>query len=616
MSDLTSAGEVAVSEPAVNTAGLTGARQRLAFAAAGPACQLAEAGSTVPLTWAQEHMLLLMESLGWRTEALNIGFPVALRPGLSEDDVLGAIRDLVQRFGLLRTVYVPAPEGPAQRVLTSGELVVPIVATEEGGGGVQAARARDELVKAPFDLGAECPIRVALVTVGGEPRHLVFAMSHLMLDHTCRALLEQHLRHLLARPPAGPAIPATVSEYADEAAWETSDAGRRHGERAVAHHELSFRAMPQTMLPRTPGSARLPDSAGAAEVPADSRYQYLTFDSVALAMAVSALAVRHNASPSAVLYAGLCAVTGFVSSLDRSYLQLTVGNRTSARTRFVLGMYTEDVPVVVDLADADMAEVIARSGRALVQAARLGRYPPLDLEARRRAVESERGLAFDLSCWLNYRTMPARRALPSGTPDRQSLSHAAERTRWRWSAGPRASTSTYFVFADDAGDRLRVQVEFDSALLPPDELLAWLRGVERLLCAATAREVGMHEIGLCTGLTPDARGDGWCLTDGSWAYLPAVAELVRSVSGARHAEVFPVPGPRGDRLTAYLSGPASLDIVSLHERCIAALPGSRIALAPHQYVITAAAPGAGGTGSSGWRQIPVLAAGTGRDPGS
>jgi hypothetical protein len=576
-----------------------GAQRRVAFDVPEEG-GAAEAG-TAPLTWAQQHMLLLMESLGWRTEGLNIGFSFALRLGLSEDDVLGEVRDLVQRFGLLRTVYVPAPEGPAQRVLTSGELVVPIVAAQQGSGAAQAARACDELAKAPFDLSEECPIRVALVTADGQPRHLVFAVSHLMLDHTCRALLEQHLRHLLARPPAGPSIPVTVSEYADEAAWETSEAGRKHGERAVAHHELSFRAMPQTMLARQ-----------AAEVPADSRYRYLTFDSAALAMAVSDLAVRHNVSPSAVFCAGLCAVTGFVGSLDRSYLQLTVGNRTSAQTRFVLGMYTEDVPVVVDLAGAGMAEVIARSGRALVQAARLGRYPPLDLDSRRRAIESERGLAFDLSCWLNYRTMPTRRARPSGTPDHQSLSHAAERTRWRWSAGPAASTSTYFVFVDDAGDMLRVQVQFDSALLPPEEMLAWVRGVERLLCAATAQEIGMGEIGLYTDLTPDARGDGWCLTDGSWAYLPAVAELVRGASGTRSAEVFPEPGPHGDRLTAYLSGPASLDIASLHERCVAALPGSRTALAPHQYVICAAAPGAGETGSAGWRRLPVLAAGTGR----
>jgi hypothetical protein len=585
----------------VNTAGLTTATRRVTFAVADPTRLPAEA-STAPLTWAQQHMLLLMESLGWRTEGLNIGFSFALRRGLSEDDVLGAVRDLMQRFGLLRTVYVPSPEGPAQRVLTSGELVVPIVATEQGGA-AQAARVCDELAKAPFDLHEECPIRVGLVTVGGQPRHLAFAVSHLMLDHTCRALLEQHLRHLLARPPAGPPIPATVSEYADEAAWEMSDAGRKHGERAVARHELSFRAMPQTMLPRQ-----------AAEVPVGSRYQYLTFDSTALAMAVSGLADRHNISPSAVFCAGLCAVTGFVSSLDRSYLQLTVGNRTSAQTRFVLGHYTEDVPVVVDLADADMAEVIARSGRALVQAARLGRYPPLDLDARRRAIESERGLAFDLSCWLNYRTMPTRRARPSGTPDQQALSKATERTRWRWSAGPQASTSTYFVFVDDAGDMLRVQVQFDSALLPPDEVLAWLRGIERLLCAATAQEIGMREIGLHTGLTPDVRGEGWCLADGSWAYLPAVTELVRGASGATTAEVFPLPGPHGDRLTAYLSGPANLDIASLHDRCVAAIGGSRIALAPHQYVICAAAPPAAEPGSAGWSRLPVLAAGAGRDP--
>jgi hypothetical protein len=133
---------------------------------------------------------------------------------------------------------------------------------------------------------------------------------------------------------------------------------------------------------------------------------------------------------------------------------------------------------------------------------------------------------------------------------------------------------------------------------------------------AADADAGDLPAGEGTGLAPDARGDDWCLTDGSWAYLPAVAELVRSASGASRAEVFPVPGPHGDRLTAYLSGPASLDIAALHERCVAALPGSRIALAPHQYVITAAAPDAGGTGSPGWSRLPVLAAGTGRDPGS
>jgi hypothetical protein len=37
----------------------------------------------------------------------------------------------------------------------------------------------------------------------------------------------------------------------------------------------------------------------------------------------------------------------------------------------------------------------------------------LDLDARRRAVEAERGLAFNLSCWLNYRTLPTGRPRPS-----------------------------------------------------------------------------------------------------------------------------------------------------------------------------------------------------------
>jgi hypothetical protein len=574
---------------------------------------------TMPLTWAQQHMLTLMESLGSRTEELNLKFSFALRPGLGEDDVLDAVRNLVQRLGVLRTVYVPPPEGPAQRVLRSGEIGVPVVEAREGASATLAVSVSAALAAAPFDLGGEWPVRIALVTAGGQPRHLVFAASHLMLDHTCGALIGQHLRHLLARLPAGPAVPAAVSEYADEARWEMSAAGRKHGERAVTRHELTLRAMPQTMLPRPVTEVPAPAAGPPGGTgPTGSRHRYLTFDSSALAMAMSALAARHNVSPSAVLYAGLCAVTGFASSLDRSYLQLTVGNRTAAQTRFVVGMYTEDVPAVVDLADASMAEVIARSGLAVVRAARFGRYPPADLAARRRAVESERGVALDLSCWLNYRAAPARpgsarRAQPSGSPDYRSLTEAEQRTRWRWSAGPRDSTATYFVFADDAGDMLRITLMLDSALLPPEEALAWLRGVERLLCAATARDIGVREIGSVTGITPAGRGDGWCLTDASWAYLPAVAELVRRASGGRRAEVFALPGRGGDRLTAYLDGTGSPDIASLHARCVAALPGVRITIAPHQYVTCAGAP-APGAGIDDWRRLPVLAAGTGRDP--
>src|SRR5690349_2909954 len=84
---------------------------------------------TGPVTWSQQHMLALYEALTPDTASLNPRFGYLLRPGVSEVDVSEALRDAMVTFEALRTVYVPPPEGPAQRVLASGELVVGVVET-------------------------------------------------------------------------------------------------------------------------------------------------------------------------------------------------------------------------------------------------------------------------------------------------------------------------------------------------------------------------------------------------------------------------------------------------------------------------------------------------------
>ncbi|MFI0724307.1 condensation domain-containing protein [Streptomyces sp. NPDC021224] len=555
-----------------------------------------------PLTWAQQHMLVLFEELRPQTDPLNLRFAAKLRPGLTEDEVLDALADLVRTYDTLRTRYTVTPDGPRQQVSATVRLTVAVHDGTAETGETLATQVLAEAAARPFDIAAEWPVRAAIVAVDGAPRHLLLALCHLAVDHEGAEWIRHHLRALLpARPPRTPA-PATPYRMLGEAERERSPAGARSGARAVAHHERTFAVMPQTMLPRAPAEPEPP------------RYRYLEFHSPALALALPALAARHNSSPATVLFAGLAAVSGFVAGLPRAFLQLTVGNRTRARLHGAVGMFTQDVPVAVDLADATVAEVIARATPAVFQAARFGAYPPADLTAARRAAELRRGLAFDLSCWLNFRTSAEHTAPATARPTAAELAAAAARTRWRRLDGTDNSTSTYFVFADSRPRRVTLTTILDTSLLPDAEAVAWLRAVESVLCASLTGDVPVTAIGERTGLAPDPRGADWHLSGAGWAHLPSVTDLVRRTSGAEHAAVFAEPSAEGPRLVAYLHGTRTApDPTALHAACTAALPGLRTAVAPDAYVVCATPPPRS-PDLTAWRQAPVLARGTGRPP--
>ncbi|MBR7831776.1 hypothetical protein KDL01_00805 [Actinospica durhamensis] len=556
-----------------------------------------------PLTWAQEHMLGLIRALEPLTQPVNLGYHIALREGVSPDEVIAGLDDLMRSHEALRTTYLDTEAGPQQRIANSGSLTVAIVECDEQVGEKTASAVHAALADRAFDLAAEWPIRVGVVTGGGEPRYLAFALCHLFLDTTGARWINYHLRSLLSHVFAEERAPRIPNPMRVQAQWESSPTGTRHGSRGVAQHLRTFGAMPQTMLPRP-----------LQEVPAP-RYRYLEFTSPALAVAVPFLAAHHDTSPATVLFGAIAGVSGFVSTLPRAYLQLTVGNRIEPRVRNAVGMYTQDVPVEVDLTDASVADVIDRATPVVLQAARFGMHPPLELEAARRRIEARRGIHFDLSCWLNFVPM-ARLARTAERPNASVLAQARADTRWRWVEGTDNSTSTYFVFADGNAQAMVLTLIVDCAVLAPQEAVAWVHAIEAVLCESTARDVAVAEFGAYTDLSRDPRGDGWCLTDANWVRLPDVADLVRGVSGSPRAEVFAVPSAEGERLRAFIpAGSAVPDLAELHAACVARLAESplRTAMAPHEYVVCSGP--ARGSDAAGWERLPVLAAGTGRTDG-
>ncbi len=559
------------------------------------------AAGTVPLTWAQQHILAIMEPMQPMTQSVNLPFSMTMPAGVTMDEVFDGLRSLLETHEALRSYYVPPPQGPAQRVENSGRLSVPVLdCPSEEGAVAMVPAVVSALAAAPFDLCADSPIRVALITADGAPCRLAFTACHVMVDATGAGRIKRYLRTRLLKQPAAPAAPHPMLA---EAQWELSPMGLRSGSRAITHHQSTLMQMPQTMLPR-----RL------EEIPRP-RYRYLEFESPALALATSFLCARHKAAPTTVLYAAITAVAGFVSGLPRSFLQLTLSNRLEARQRGAIGMYVQDVPVSVDLTDATVADVIVCSEQSVMEAVRFGRYPPADLAAARERIELSRGVAFDLSCWLNYLPM-ARLAPVAERPSARTLTQALSRARWRWIDGPDSSTSTYFIFADGGPRSLVLTTIVDSALLPPEEAVAWLGAVERVLCACVLGDVAVDDIGTHTQLVPAPRGADWLLTGAGWVDVRDVAGLVRGVAAAPQSDVLVVPSAEGPRLTAFIDGsrlsPHQADPAWLHAACVAALPGNRTAMAPHRYVVSAGPPCI--RDITGWQGVPVLAEGTGRVP--
>jgi hypothetical protein len=552
-----------------------------------------------PLSWAQECMLEIVTDLQPCTETLNMTFTCRLPLGISEEAVLCALVELVINHEALRTVYVPPPQGPAQHVQGTGELIVEILEVGVDAGPDEAEAACQALARRPFDISNELPLRVALLTRDARPWGLAFAVFHLVIDAFGVDLLQRHLWDRLTRPTATAAGLAGRHQLVDEANWQRSPEGRRQAERALGHHEEALRAMPQTMLPRSLNHDVEPP-----------RFRYLQFTSRALAIAVSVLATRHRVHTAAVLHAGICAVASLVSGLDRAVLQLNFSNRSAPRVRSTIGILTQHPLSWIDLRDASFGDVIARAGIAVIGAQRFGQYPAAEVTAMRRAVELDRGVALDLSCWLNDRRVTASPLWSGEPPSCALLADAADQTRWRPAGSDRASSSSYFVHLEDDADGLQLTVLHDTAILPTAELVAWLRAVESLLCRAVNLDVSISEIDAHVELTRASYGPGWQQVDASWVHLPTTAELVAAAAG-RPAAVFPVTSAMGTRLVAYLDGSRGpLDIETLHGACVRALPSVRTAMAPHRYVVCAGAPA--NPAHDNWVRLPVLAQRTGR----
>ncbi len=168
----------------------------------------AERPDVLPLSFAQQRLWFLNRMDGGEA-VYNMPFPVRLRGVLDEAAFVAAIRDVVERHEVLRTVYPDA----AQVVVDADAVEVSWVSSE--------AEQRD-IATAGFDLRVDVPLRVSVRPVAPEEHVVLFVLQHIAGDGWSWAPFVADLSAAYAARCRGAApewAPLPV-QYADYALWQ------------------------------------------------------------------------------------------------------------------------------------------------------------------------------------------------------------------------------------------------------------------------------------------------------------------------------------------------------------------------------------------------------------
>ncbi|MET9210698.1 MULTISPECIES: amino acid adenylation domain-containing protein [unclassified Nocardia] len=205
----------------------------------------------LPLSPAQRRMWFLNRfdqgaAAGDGAAAYNLPFALRLTGSLDVAALGTALRDVLARHEVLRTVYPDTGDGPIQRVLPVEQVDLDV--TVRRADPATLIEQVGALAATAFDVTAEVPLRVRLLDITGDgpdaPTEYVLAVvvHHIAADASSMAPLVRDVTTAYLARTAGhaPGWPALPVQYADYALWQLDRLGAETDAESAAAAQISF----------------------------------------------------------------------------------------------------------------------------------------------------------------------------------------------------------------------------------------------------------------------------------------------------------------------------------------------------------------------------------------